>query len=350
MIQKTTVLFFLLIIHQSGFSKSWSGKCTASLLQDTNVFESFDKAKQDHLARVWLDGTGRIHPVKPLFLYLNYSGGFDAFAVQTSENRTVHALFGLVEIPLRKKTYLGAELQGKTSVYLKTERNYATWRIAPFLRMQLLDGFQFYLSWTFSAFDYAPGHSFDYRFQNGRLSLESSPLPQVKWSLNVASYVMTYKREALKCLLPSSIEPSWISLGYEQKDRILEYSASFEAFYWAYLLVRFSYENNRSNSFGYSYRDPRIEVIFAKMLPLSLNLKLFWTYRAKSYTDSLAPSLQIRPDAEDETNSQALLDVSRKMNERWTARLRVARYRNESPFRNLYYQKDVASFGCTYEF
>ncbi len=85
------------------------------------------------------------------------------------------------------------------------------------------------------------------------------------------------------------------------------------------------------------------------MLPWGLNVRAFWTHRKKTYADGLEALIRIRPDAEDETNSQALLDLSRRFGNGWTGRMRAARYRNESPIRALYYRKTIASLGITRE-
>jgi hypothetical protein len=350
MILKTAVLLFLFFLPQYAFPRPWLAKCSVGLMQDTNVFESFDRQESDRIGRVWLDVSGRFRPLAPPLIYANYSGGLDVYAAHTDENRLVHTLFGLTEIPLGKKTALGVEFQGKIKAFLNSDRGYGTWRAAPFFRFNPFDDVLVKASWAFSAFDFVPGKSFDYHLQSGSVSLESSPLPHVKWSLGFASYVLKYKRQAVRFFFPEYRISPWIPLGVSQKDRILEYSASVEAYCWAYWLFRFSYENNRSNSYGYSYRDPQFEAVIAKMLPWGLNLKLFWAHREKTYIDPLTPFLQVRPDAEDETDSQTLVDISKHLSEKWTARLRVVRYKNESPFRNLYYQKDVASLGCTYEF
>jgi len=350
MTPKTVWLIGLLLFPQFSISKSWSAKCSVGLLQDSNVFESYDRPVQDGLGRAWLDAGCRVRPARPLLLFLNYSGGIDLYAGRSVEDRTVHTLIGSAETPLWGKTVLGLDMQGKVKSFLQADRGYGTGRLSPFLRMNLFGRALLKASWDVWGFDYSPGEAFDYSALGANFVLESSPFPAVRWCLGFASHELRFKRQAVEWVFPDYRISPWIPLGFSQKDRITEYSASIEVYFWAYWLMRYSYERNRSNGYGYSYRDPEFELVFAKMLPWRLNVKLFWTQRAKTYSDPLTPFLQVRPDAEDETSSETLLDVSRALNEKLTARLRIARYRNESPFRNLYYRKDIASLGFCFEF
>jgi hypothetical protein len=350
MIKKTACMIGLFLITQFSFSKSWSAKASVGLLRDTNVFESYDRQVEDGLGRLWFDAAAAVRPVNPLRLWMEYSGGIDVYAGQAVEDRVVHTLTGSAELPLRGKTAFGVDLQGKAKSFMRVDRNYATARVSPYLRVNLFDRALFKASWTVSKFAFSPGNAFDYSARSADAAVESSPLPRVKWSLGFALHELRFKRQAVKWVFPDYGISPWIPLGFSQKDKVAEFSASVEVYYWAYWLIRCSYERNRSNNYGYSYRDPEFELVFAKMLPWRLNVKLFLTQRAKTYSDPLTPFLRIRPDAEDENTSQTLLDVSRPMNKRLTARFRLARYRNESPFRNLYYRKDIASLGFCYEF
>jgi hypothetical protein len=349
MIRKTALLCGLLLAFRGAHSKSWSATCSIALMHDSNVFESFDGPAGDRLGRVWLDVAGRVRPAGPLFLYGNYSAGMDAYAAHPDENRMVNAFLGLAEIPVRKKTALGVELQGKAKTFLVVKNGYGTWRAAPYIKLTLSDEILLKAAWKASAFDFTPGKTFDYQSHGGSLSLESSPLPGVRLNFCFSSSVLKFKVRALRFDASEPEKPSWIPLGFLRTDRIWECSFSLEAYCWAFWLLGFSYQNDRSNGYGYSYRDPQIEAVVAKMLPWHLNVRLFWTHRRKTYTDPLTPFLQVRPDAEDETDSQALLDVSRKLGEKWTVRFRAVRYQNESPFRNLYYRKVIASLGCSCE-
>jgi hypothetical protein len=349
-IPKTARLIGLFILPHLSIAGSWSAKCSVGLLHDTNVYESFDRPVPDGLGRIWLDAAARFRLPGSVRLSVNYSGGLDVYAAQWQEDRTVQSFSGNAEVPLWGKASAGFELQGKAKSFFRIDRGYATGRAAPFIRLNLFDMAILKASWAATLFDFSPGNAFDYGSSGAELILESSPFPSVRWSLGFASVESRFRRRAVKFIFPEYLISPWIPLGFDQKDRTASYSASVEVYRWAYWLLRFSNETNRSNGYGYSYRDPEVELVFAKMLPWGLNFKLFWTLRRKTYSDPLMPFLQVRPDAEDETSSRTLLDVSKALKERVTARLRVARYQNESPFRNLYYRKDIVSLGCSYEF
>jgi hypothetical protein len=348
--RKPAVIILLCIAPLAAAAAAGSVKLGFGLISDSNVFETEALPESDRLGRLWFDANARIRPSRALGLAVNYSGGVDGYFVHDSESRTVHNLSGFAEVSLNQRAMAGIECQGKVKSFFSPGRGYAAWHAAPFLRWWLLDAVRLKAAGWVAGFDYRPGNVFDFRSSGADLSLEASPFPGFKVLAGMSFSAMTFRRDALDVTLLIFQQGVWIPLGVRQKDRVVEGFITFESYRWAYWLARVSYETSRSNGYGYSYRDPQFDFVFAKLLPWGLNVQLVWMLRRKTYTDPLAPFLQVRPDAEDETHSQAMVDVSKRLKTGWTARFRVARFRNESPFRDLYYQKDIVSLGCTYDF
>jgi hypothetical protein len=326
-----------------------TGRISAAVLRDSNVFESDSTEAADRIGRFWAEIGGRFRPAGRLALSAEYSGGADVYAGHPSESRHVHAAGLSAETGFGKAFAAGADLRGRAKTFMRGGRGYSVWSVSPFLRLTLFGRAAVRLTWTASGFDYAPSSAFDYRSAEWSAAVESSPLPRVKWSLGASSRGLNFERRAVAWSDRNSPEREWRYLSVTQRDRITEASASVEAYCGGLWVCRVSVRNDRSNSYGYSCRDPIFEIGFGKVLPWGLNARAFWTHREKTYADALAPLIRIRPDAEDETNSQALLDLSRRFRGGWTGRLRAARYRNESPIRTLYYEKTVTSLGLAHE-
>jgi hypothetical protein len=327
----------------------WSGRLSLGAFQDSNVFESYRSGETDRYGRAWLDAGGRFSPLRNVSVGLGYAGGADLYARHGEESRLVNRLSASAEWRAAPAVSMGLEFQAKTKTFFLADRGYAAWRLSPALRWRARNWLIVRVSAGALGFEVRPGGAFDFRGTAAEAWLEASPLTRLRIGAGLSRTSTRFDREALSLRGDRAVESAWQGLGVDQEDVVTEAGFFLETFQWAFWKVRVSYETNRSNGYGYSYRDPRVEAVFSKRLPGGFNLNLFWTFREKTYTDPLEPFLQIRPDAEDETHSEALLDLSKRLSERWTARLRVAATRNESPFRNLYYRKETASLGCTVE-
>lgn len=326
-----------------------AARISLAVFGDSNVFESDSAAVPDRIGRVWAEMGGRVRPAGRLALSADYSGGADVYSAHPSETRHVHAAGFSAETGTRKAFSAGAELRGRTKTFLRDGRGYAAWNASPYVRLNLFGRAVMRLGWSAGGFDYTPSSAFDFRSSEWSAVVESSPLPSVKWSFRACSRSLEFERRAVGRTGLETPEPEWLFLDERQRDRMWETAASIEAYRYALWTCRFTLQGNRSNSFGYSYRDPFLEFGFGKLLPWGLNVRAFWTHRRKTYADGLGALLRVRPDAEDETNSQALVDLSRRFGNGWTGRMRAARYRNESPIRALYYRKTIVSLGLTRE-
>jgi hypothetical protein len=350
---RRSLLFFLLTLTQAvlpAMERSLSGRAGFGAMHDSNVFESFVNAESDQLVRAWIETSGRFRPSRRFGMAVEYSGGLDAYATRSEETRSVHDLAGTVEVGLLPALSCGMELGGRVKSFFRAGRGHSSWHGRPFVRWKPADGLTVSASGWWTGFDFNPGSAFDYRSAGAEASIEATPVRRLTLGACASAHELRFHRKAIAVESPVYSNSLWKPLDAIQKDRVVELGVSVEGYWWAYGRLRVSYESDASNAYGYSYRDPRFEAALAKPLPWGMAVQLVWTSRRKTYEDELSPFLRIRPDAEDETSRQVLLDVSKRLGRAWTARVRVARYRNESPFRDLYYQKDVASVGCAWEF
>ncbi|HEX9934019.1 MAG TPA: hypothetical protein VGB38_02380, partial [bacterium] len=159
-----------------------------------------------------------------------------------------------------------------------------------------------------------------------------------------------YNRQAYGISSRSANFEQWTALGKSQKDPFGECSLQCEWTRWILLRVGLGYEVNRSNSYGYAYQRPKAHVLAVKSTASGWTFGFFWTSLVKRYSDSLRPILQIRPESENEENNVILADVAKTLDRGTSVKMQLGLYRNESPFRNLYYQKTLYSLGLTHSF
>jgi hypothetical protein len=257
---------------------------------------------------------------------------------------------GSCEIPIQTGLSSGVTFQGRNKTFFNAEGGYSFYQASPFFRWSLPYGLRGSLFYTISFLNYSRGLNYDYRYRGGGIRLGLALWSRLTWDLRWTLGSLRYDRYAFAY---EKIDPQtyqWFDLGMTQKDDLQEISTTLEIYKWALIRIEFSYLKNSSNSYGYSYTGPKINVLAAKSLPWSLTLRFYWTLLLKNYTDSLQPLLQLRPDTENEENNFTLIDISKDLKQNLSLRFRMGWYQNESPFRDLYYEKNLISLGLTQRF
>jgi hypothetical protein len=93
-----------------------------------------------------------------------------------------------------------------------------------------------------------------------------------------------------------------------------------------------------------------VQVLAVKGIGFRWTAGFYWSWQNRRYTDPLDPFLPIRPESENEENNCFLIDISRAVGRRTSLKVQAGMYRNESPFRDLYYRKILYSVGMTHAF
>ena len=130
----------------------------------------------------------------------------------------------------------------------------------------------------------------------------------------------------------------------------MEFATGLEIYQWIFAGIQLSYQKIQSNNYGYAYTCPRLRCILAKSFKWDLTVRFYWSLYLKDYSDDLKPILQVFPDSENEENSFTVVDLSKDLRNQLSVHVRLGWYQNESPFRDLYYQKQLLSMGLTKRF
>ena len=328
----------------------WSSRLDLSYVRDSNVFESISEPMSDHTGRFLFQLSGGGRPIKPVVLSFRYSGGLQGYGRYSMENRMVNDVKSSCEIPFWSRASLGVEFQGRDKTFFQIDRGYRFWQGSSFVRWTFPSGLRAELFYAFSLLDYVEGVNFDYDYRGGGVLLEMALMPRVTWEFQFVLGESRYERTAFGYEKTDDYTYQWIDRGRVQEDDLQEVSTTLEVYQWALVQFGYSYQWNLSNSYGYSYNQPQLNVLVAKTLPWGLAVRFYWVLQMKDYTDSLTPLLQIRPDTENEENSFTLVDLSKDLMQNLSLRFRLGWYKNESPFRDRYYKKNLISMGFTQRF
>jgi len=350
--QYIIILIFILLYCNSSYAQQWRMKTNLTLSSgyDNNVFESLDSSQTDCFSRLMIDSGVKTKLFKTVTLNLNYQGGAELYKRYSIENRTINHFGVLVNLPVYRGLSAGVRIKQRVKTFFKGENGYNHFHGMAFLQWSLRYGLRTIIFYSQSKLDYVHGNNYDYHCKNGGLRFEMAISPKIHLEIQYSSGSYGYDRQALDYEKLDSLVFIWYGLGTAQRDRLQEISATLDVYWWALFRCGFSYLENRSNSYGYSYKTPIIRIVTAKSLAGGFLLRILWNFQIKKYSDSLQPILTLRPDTENEENNVILFDLVKDISKKISLQLRIGLYKNESPYRDLYYQKSRIALGMTYRF
>jgi hypothetical protein len=321
-----------------------------SLVHDGNVFETEGDAKSDASARLMFQCAWKRRSEKGAGLRLSLQGAVEAYGRYSKENRSLGQAVTGFSLPLNAAVSAGCDSDVRFKTFFETSRGYAFYKISPFLLWRMGRGFNGTAFFAVSRLDFIGGRLYDYSAHAGGIRVDWAAASAVVLSLQHFFGEVLYSREAYGLSNRLKNSEQWDALGLSQKDSNGETSVQFEWSQWLLLRGGIGYEVNRSNSYGYAFNRPKVNVLAVKSLAAGWTLGLFWTSQIKRYSDSLRPILQISPESENEENNCVLIDATKNLGQTASVKFQAGLYRNESPFRNLYYQKILYSVGLTRRF
>lgn len=333
-------------------AESWrlSSRAGISMLYDSNVFESVDNSVRDQAARLYLTLSSRGTVTRRISAGVQYQGAVEGYIQNGIDSRMMHQVHGSLRAVPIKGLAFDLEIRGRDKSFFRADRGYRYLHAQPSIHFspnRIWTGRIFY---TLSDFNYIQGGLFDHTYNGWGASLQAVVSSRVTLRLRWATGLLSYNREAVAYSYINETLFEWINKGEQQLDRLYEWLLYAELYYWALYKLDVGYQVNASNNYGYSFTRPRIHLLIVKSLPGAFTLGLYYMQQWKQYRDSLIPFLQLQPETETEENNYLLLTLDKAITQKNTIQLRWGWYRNESPFRDLYYEKQVISFGFSHVF
>lgn len=328
----------------------WSSRLDGSIVHDNNVLESISNPFADFTGRFLTDVTSHGRVFQSLNVFMQYRGGLETYKSYSEENRMVNDIQGNLTFPIHPEFSAGLNFQARNKLFFSAHRGYWYVQSSPFIRWKFPYNVRVSLFHVLSFLDYADGVIYDYLHQGAGVRIECAVTRSFNWNISWTFGNLRFDREAQDYEPIDLFNFQWTNLDKKQKDHHQELSTSIELYYWILLRIQYAYERNMSNSYGFTYNRPKFNILAAKNLKWGFTLRFYWNMLLKKYSDSLQPILQIRPDTENEENSFLLVDLSKDITKNMSVRFRMGWYRNESPFRDLYYEKTLISGGLSHRF
>lgn len=201
-------------------------------------------------------------------------------------------------------------------------------------------------SYSSSRLDYADFDSYDYLGRSGQLFVHKTIRSNFNLQAGVQYARLTYLRSARETLAEGGFQ----ILPHRQVDRQLTVILRLGWRRPFFVQVTGDWQRNRSNSFGYAYRQFRLSAIAGRRLNPRLMLRVAALLQFKRYDDRLQPEFLITLDPESNESNFLVGDFSYDLTPDILLLLRIAYYNNEAAIRGLSYKKLLSFFGAEYRF
>ncbi len=313
---------------------------------DNNVEESLRHPDEARSLRFIFDSRGHRYG-KLSSLNFSYHSGLQLYWQYASENKLVNEANGKATFKLFPSAEIGLHGGGRLKIFLGKEADYAWGHLTPMVQIALPKDITLQTGCRLEGLDYAQSDYYDY---SGPLYYAQIGLPVARGltlSPQVSLGRLHLNRQAYR---PTQDRRSWLPSTEKQNDRLGLYSLRADWLVEGILLnLSYNFETYRSNSYGFDFDKHQFTFMFAKKLA-GILFRGYGTIQKKSYLDALLPFWLLELDTEKEESNFAVLDLSRDFTSFLTLMLRIAWYKNESPWASFYYQKRLINLGTEMRF
>lgn len=344
------IVFSMLMAFQHGtaHTEGWlfKNRLQIGLESDDNIRESrYDPiGSHSFKAMFHTKGSQRTSRLQMMF---HFMGGYQAYPEYAEENKLLNEAKGNLGYQVSQTIVIGADIYAKLKFYVNKPWDYATatsnfWLLINFparMSMRMCVGIY--------GLDYASYNFYDFEGQESRLMITKNFTRYSMLRLQIAYNEAQFKRDAFDYQM-TPFQP--ISLQKKQLDKLATASLDFQYCHKFLLTLSYIFQNNLSNSYGFTYQQHRIQLLYSQTLFWSILLRCSGTYQKKDYRDPLSPFIPIELDTEREESSFFVFDLSKNIVSNLALIFRFAVYHNESHLRAFYYQKQLVMLGFEYRF
>lgn len=313
---------------------------------DDNFRESTQNAQSEPSYRALLQFSGTRNS-RRCYLGLNLTTGYQGYRSNVREDKFINEITGQLECGVTRWFHIGLNPRYRLKIFLYTPFNYSVFSLQSYFRMFLPAQFQLYLNLKPSALNYLKEDFYDYNGLEYSFTLTRRFTKRWLVEIRAANTDYDFKRDVITYVyLPDSIK----TLNYKQEDQLRQYSVHIN--YFDFLLAKFSYyyELNYSNQYGHAYTNHWMLLSTAKRISTRWLWRISAMLQFKKYTDSLSSFIPQGPDYEEIDSNYLISDLSYRINRSTDIFLRLSWYKNESPLRAEYYQKQTITLGIDYDF
>jgi|GEM_PF-2955629 len=350
---RTLILLFLLLALSNGLQAQqwqWNRQAGCALGRDNNIFESPQRPTSTLTGRFHLNisGSGRLST--RWHAGVEAQAGIQGFAAYHTENRSLIDFTTQLVHQTARRIQISTRLRYRGKSYFSTDQGYQLPMLQIEITGRLASALRGHLYFRSMVLDYSQGRLYDHRQREAGLKLIWAASSQLRMAWQAAIGGRRYDRTPVNWNANAEGGDPWTYGSGRQYDSL--WRASWQLEYYRHMLirVRLGYEKVTSNSTGFNYSQPAIQLTAAREIGTRNLLHLKSVWRGKHYDNPLNPSLQLRPDTESEDMSMTVFEFTHSLNPETQLSIRWGWYENESPYRNRYYQKTLIGLGLRIQF
>jgi hypothetical protein len=315
---------------------------------DNNVYEADSSAQAEPSCRLLFQSSGNFR--RDLFsVQYNCSIGYQGYAPRVKEDKAITECSINPEFKIIPGLYGGVIGWFRFKSFQYRRVDYYLTYANPYLKWQLPCRFQVTVNYIPQLLNYLSDDSFNYHAQEFNVYLCHFFSRKFSIGAGLSHSVFDFDRRVITA--PFYIHQDTVNvfkLTGIQRDyrRRLAFNILYSGKFLSSL--NYYYEINHSNGYGFSFNNQWLTLNFSKKFPLDILLRVQATYQKKAYQDSLNIILQTEKDTEKVDSNYLIVDISRSFSSRYSLFFRLSLYRNESPYRLLYYYKNTTFLGLEY--
>ena len=312
---------------------------------DDNIEESRDSTQSDGLMKFVLSSRLKYFQNK-WFIQLNYHGGMQYYFASPFENKFSHDVYGTINYLQSPRVRMGGNFHTRIKTFSRRNWDYVLSDCEAFLSF-IFGRYQLSFYYTLQGLNYLNYDQFDFGVHKFALALQRRMGRYNSIQLKVCRQKIDFTRYAL------SYDPVFDEIFVNEKKQ--NDKNSYLAIQWRHqkkwlFSTEYLFQNNSSNSYGFSYRFHRITLSTASHFRFGILLRLFAGWQRKKYAEALDKLVATELDSEREKSNFFILDISKDITKRLTTFFRFSYYYNESPIPGSYYPIRLSSCSLEYLF
>lgn len=230
--------------------------------------------------------------------------------------------------------------------YVSTEDGYLQRTAELFLVVGLSRNLNWALSYRSSLVDFKAFSMFDFSTEEEESTLDMKLPGPLRTKITVLYRKTDFERASLR--LEKIGDDLYLRpLSESQRDRLWQVSIGLGFYKDVWVKGGYSFLDNNSNSYGYSFQAHRFSLLLARVIRKDIVFQLYSTVQLKRYSQSLRLTLPLTPRPERVEDDLLVARLSRDISEHCTVTLQYGFYRSESSQRGRYYTRNSYSLGLT---
>jgi len=313
---------------------------------DDNMYETRSASESDGLYKIIVD-TNAGYADASWTVQVHYHSGYQHYFNTPSENKWTNDLRVSCAIAgWKNRLMLGCQMRARVKFFHSHDWEYGLYDAEPYVSLALF-GLRARFSVNFERLNYFQYNQFDYAAHALNFAVIKRFKSGVQVQIDAGQQSREYERFAL-VFMPYLNAPLYSTVPQSDVNHYGGCELSYQK--RALFSLRYAFQDNGSNSYGFSYHQHRFILSTALPLNNTMLLRIFGGLQQKKYKESLHRIIVTELDTERENSNFIIVDLSKSITPSLSLLIRGVWYNNESPIPGRYYQKSLTSICLEYQF